>query len=98
MITLLVNVQIKADKTAEFEATFSKIAAIVRAKEPGTHEYRIVRSRSDAAQYRVIEHYQSQDAADAHRNNPDIRDLLTSLGETLAGKPSLEIFDEVAPG
>jgi quinol monooxygenase YgiN len=97
MMTLLVTVQIQGEKSAEFESLFSEIASIVRSQEPGTREYRLVRSRANRSEYRVVESYGSQEAFDAHRNNPDTKPLMGRLGALLAGKPALEFFDEVAP-
>jgi quinol monooxygenase YgiN len=61
-------------------------------------EYRLIRSQKNAGEFVVVERYESAEAFEKHRNNPETRKLMGSITELLSDKPQFRFYDEIALG
>jgi quinol monooxygenase YgiN len=99
MIGLVVHFKVKADKGAEFEDIFRRMADGVRTKEPGNLLYKLGKSRTDANTYVAMEIYADQAAIDAHMNTPHLTAHLDAFRDCLAPEPpQAEFIDLIADG
>ena len=95
MISLVAKMTIQPGKGAEFERRFAEIAAHVRAHEPDTLVYKLVRSQRVADEYAVIEFYRTPDALSVHMANLKANPLMAGLAPLLAAAPDMAIYDDV---
>jgi quinol monooxygenase YgiN len=95
MIGVVATIKIQADKTAEFEGHFSKLATQVRANEPGCLLYRLARSREESGVYKVMELYNDQAAVDHHMATAYFQAAGQNLAPLVAAPPSVEQLDIV---
>jgi quinol monooxygenase YgiN len=93
MIGAIAVLRTKEGSQADFEATFAKLAAAVRANEPGNLVYTLTRSRTEPGVYKVLEVYQDEDATAAHRASAHYKELGAALGPFLTGRAEVEILD-----
>ena len=92
MITVIATVRAKPGKGPELEADFRQWAEVVKAKEPGTLQYTLSRSREDPELYYALELYADQDAVDAHMKNFQAR---PAGPDVAAGPPQIQILDKI---
>jgi quinol monooxygenase YgiN len=95
MIGVIATLSVRPGKQAEFEAVFARLAAQVRADEPGNIFYQLCRSRESDQTYKVLEQYRDQAALDAHRASAHFRAAGPLLTGVLAGAPVVELLDAV---
>ncbi|MDB5673492.1 MAG: antibiotic biosynthesis monooxygenase [Sphingomonas bacterium] len=95
MIGVIATLTVQPGKQAEFEAIFARLAAQVRADEPGNIFYQLCRSRESDQTYKVLEHYRDQAALDAHRASAHFRAAGPRLAGVLAGAPVAELLDAI---
>jgi quinol monooxygenase YgiN len=95
MIAILATMQVQPDKAKEFEAAFAAMTKAVRADEPGNVTYQLVKSRTEANTYKVMELYKDQAAIDVHGKSDGFRAAGAGLGACLAGRPTIEFLDGV---
>lgn len=95
MIVLVATLTVQPDKTAQFEAVFTELAAQVRANEKGCRLYQLTRTRKDAGVYKVLELYDDQAALDAHMQTEYFKGAAGKFGGLLAGKVDAEFLDAV---
>ena len=94
MIGVIATLTIKPGTNKEFEETMGKLAAEVRAKEPGNKLY-VLHKTDDANVYVMLERYENQQALEAHRGMPHFKELGRKLGDYLAGRPEVKVMQEV---
>ena len=94
MLGVIARLTIKPGTNAEFEATMKALQAKVRADEPGNELYALHKT-DDVNVYVMLERYQDQAALDAHRAAPHFRELGRKLGDYLAGRPQVQVMQEV---
>jgi quinol monooxygenase YgiN len=94
-IGVIATLKIQDGKNAEAEAAFTALAEQVRANEPGNRLYQLVKSRTDASTYVVMEIYDDQAAVEAHRKSDHFRAAGPKLGAVLAGAPDVQLYDAV---
>lgn len=95
MIGVIATLTIQPGKQAEFETVFARLAASVRADEPGNIFYQLCRSRESELTYKVLEQYRDQAALDAHRASAHFRAAGPLLAGVLAGAPVVELLDAI---
>jgi len=95
MIALVATVKTLEGKAADFEAVFKRLAARVRADEPGNLCYQLCKSRTEAGVYKVLEMYVDAAALAAHRAADHFKALGPELGATMNGRPDIETLDGV---
>ena len=93
MIGVIAVLRTKEGAGAGFEEVFAKLAAAVRAGEPGNLTYQLTRSRTEPGVYKVLELYKDADAQQAHRDAPHFKELGARLGPFMAGRPEVEVLD-----
>ena len=94
MLGIIATLTIKPGTNKDFEETMGKLAAAVRAGEPGNKLYALHKTE-DANVYVMLERYDDQAALAAHRAAPHFRELGRKLGDYLAGKPDVQVMQEV---
>jgi quinol monooxygenase YgiN len=94
MLGIIAKLTIKPGTNADFEATMKALKAKVRADEPGNKLYSLHKT-ADANVYVMLERYDDQAALDAHRAAPHFKELGRKLGEYLAGRPEVQVMQEV---
>ena len=95
MIGIVATIKVQDGKGADFEGVFLRLAAAVRANEPGNVFYQLTKSRADGNTYKVLELYKDQDALTAHGQSDYFKDLGRKMGAFLAGRPEIEVLDAV---
>ncbi|MBV9997457.1 MAG: antibiotic biosynthesis monooxygenase [Caulobacteraceae bacterium] len=93
MTGIVATLKVQDGKGPEFEAIFKELTAEVRAGEPGTLFYQLLRSSSDPNTYKVLEVYKSGDAFQAHMQGAPFKTLFPKVLPLLDGKPVGERFD-----
>ncbi len=94
-IGIIATVKVQDGKHAEAEAVFGELAAQVRANEPGNTLYQLVKSRTDANTYVMMELYDDEAAIEAHRKSDHFRAAGPKLATIVAGPPDIQYFDAV---
>jgi quinol monooxygenase YgiN len=95
-IGIIVRVKAQPGKGPEFEAAFAAQAAGVRANEPGNRLYQLVRSRTEADAYVVMELYEDDAALQRHREAPHMAANRPRMAGLLqSGATTIELFDAV---
>ena len=94
MICVAVTYVIKPGHEGEAVDLFAKLTGPTRA-EPGCRMYQAHRSPSDPRKFFLYEQYDDQAALDAHRAAPHFKELGRKLGEYLAGRPDVQVMQEV---
>ncbi len=92
MITVIATVRAKPGKGPEVEADFRAWAEVVAAKEPGTLQYTLHRSREDPQVYFTVELFTDQSAVDAHIRNFQARPAGPDLFDE---PPKIQVFDKI---
>ena len=92
MITVIATIRAKPGKGPELEADFRAWAEVVKAKEPGTLQYTLSRSREDPDLYVAFELYADDAAVAAHMANFQARPAGPDIA---AGPPKIEVLDKI---
>jgi quinol monooxygenase YgiN len=95
MLGIVATIRVQDGKGPDFEAVFRRLAAKVRADEPGNLLYQLTKSRAEPNTYKVLEIYTDQDAVAAHRGTAHFREIGAEMGPFMAGRPEVEILDGV---
>ena len=95
MIGIVATLKVQEGKGPDFEAVFLKLAAQVRANEPGNIFYQLTKSRAEPNTYKVLELYKDQDALTAHGQSEYFKAAGPKMGPCLAGRPEIEYLDGV---
>jgi quinol monooxygenase YgiN len=89
-VVVVATLKVREDKTDEARQAFERFAASTRAEgNTGIRYYWIHRGVDDASTFVFVEHYDSQEAFDAHMGQPFIEEIGGSLGELLAEPPTV---------
>jgi quinol monooxygenase YgiN len=94
MLGVVAKLTIKPGTNADFEASMKALQAKVRSDEPGNKLYALHRT-ADPSVYVMLERYDDQAALDLHRAAPHFRELGRRLGDYLAGRPDVQVMQEV---
>lgn len=95
MIGIVATMRVFDGKGAEFEAVFGKLAAQVKANEPGCLFYQLTKSRKDPNVYKVLEGYKDQAAVDAHAGSEYFKAGFGEMRGLLDGRADIELLDGV---
>ena len=95
MIGVIAKMKIKDGKQAEFEAVFRGLTASIRSSEPGNKAYQLCHSRTDPAQYVVLEMYESDAALELHKKSEHMRAAAPAFAALFAGRPEIEVLDAI---
>ncbi len=94
MLGVIAKLTIKPGTNADFETTMKALQGKVRAAEPGNKLYALHKT-GDVNVYVMLERYEDQAALDAHRAAPHFKELGRKLGDYLAGRPDVQVMQEV---
>ncbi|HSH99351.1 MAG TPA: putative quinol monooxygenase [Reyranella sp.] len=94
MLGVIAKLTIKPGANADFEAAMKALQARVRSDEPGNKLYALHKT-DDPNVYVMLERYDDQAALDAHRAAPHFKELGRKLGDYLAGRPEVQLMQEV---
>jgi quinol monooxygenase YgiN len=95
MIGIVATIRVQEGKGPDFEAVFLRLAAEVRAKEPGNVLYQLTKSRTEPGAYKVLELYKDQGAVDTHGQTDHFKTIGREMGAFMAGRPDVEFLDAV---
>lgn len=95
MVTVIARLQVQPGKEADFEAAAAKMVEHVKANEPGTTTYLLYKAQADPTTYVFYEQYTDQAALGAHGTSEAMQAFFGAMGGILAGRPTIEMFDEV---
>jgi quinol monooxygenase YgiN len=97
MITQIARFEIQKGKESQACEAFSKMAADVKANEPGCLMYAITRGQVNAQEVYVYEIYADQAALEAHRKTDHMLEFRKTFDECMnRGAFNVELLDEVA--
>lgn len=95
MLAIVAKATIKDGAQDAFEETAAKLAAEVKANEPGCLLYLLTRSPEDASCYVFIERYADEAALKAHMKAPHMRTHGRALAECMQGPPEITVLQDV---
>ena len=95
MIVIHSEVPVEPESRAEAVELLEWIAARSRA-EPGVIEYRVTNDLEDPNTLRIIERYESEDAADAHESSDHVAEFQREMEPHLADDAELTIHEVAA--
>lgn len=93
MASVVATVKVKEDKLEEAKAFYKKLAAEVKANEPGTLAYIFHQRRDDPLTFVVYEKYESDEAFAVHSKNLGAKGA--DFMALLSGPPDIVMLDEV---
>jgi quinol monooxygenase YgiN len=97
MITQLSRFETQKGKEMQAHEALKKMAAAVKASEPGCLMYAVTRGQVNHQEIYVYEIYLDQASFDAHRRTDHLRDLQKSYDQFLDRSAfNIEMLDEVA--
>jgi quinol monooxygenase YgiN len=97
MITQIARYEMQKGKETQAREAFSKMAAAVKANEPGCLMYAITRGQVNAQEVYVYEIYAGQAAFEAHRKTDHMLEFRKAFDECMnRGAFNVEVLDEVA--
>jgi quinol monooxygenase YgiN len=95
MIGMMVELTVAPGSTDAFERTFAVQAAAVRANEPGNRLYELLKSRTLADSYTLIEIYVDEAALAAHQTSSHMAANRPLTAPFLAAPPVMHMFTVV---
>ena len=96
MSWLIATFKVQDGKQAEFEAVMNPLVEKVRAQEPGTLIYSLVKSKKDPTQYLMVERYRSDDDRKAHGQTDYFKQAADKFMALLAEPPQLNSLVDVS--
>lgn len=96
MITVLAKLKIRPDGREAFEAAAAEMIEHVKANEPQTLQYVLLRSQGDANEFVFYEVYSDQAALDAHGTSAQMQKFFGAVGALLAGQPEIKTYEEIS--
>lgn len=96
MSWLVATFKVQDGKQAEFEAVMSPLVEKVRANEPGTLIYTLVKSKKDPTEYLMIEQYKSDEDRKAHGQTDYFKEAASKFMALLDGNPTLNSLVQVS--
>ncbi len=94
-IGVIATLKVQDGKGGEFETVFRDLMAQVKANEPGNLMYQVVKSRTDALTYVVMELYADQAALEAHGKSDHFKAAGPKIAPTLGGRPDIQYLDSI---
>lgn len=93
MIGVIMHVRTKPDKTDDFIALTTQLQRDVRANEPDTLLFQVLRSREDPHVFAFMELFTSHEARKAHAQQPYHVAMSAAGYACLDGDPDIRAFD-----
>ena len=93
MASVVATIKVKEDKLEEAKAFFKKLAAEVKANEPGTLVYVFHQRRDDPLTFVVYEKYESDEAFALHSKNLGAKGA--DFAALMSGPPDIMLLEEI---
>jgi quinol monooxygenase YgiN len=93
MIAIIMHVRTKPDKTERFVELITQLQKDVRANEPDTILFQIMRSKDDEHMFCFTEFFTDKAAWEAHANMPYHVAMSDEGWSCLDGEPDIRTFD-----
>jgi quinol monooxygenase YgiN len=93
MLTAIATLKVKKDKIEEAKEAFKKLAATVKASEPGTLAYVFHQRKDEPSTFVVYEKYADDAAFATHGQN--LRSNGAALAGILEGRPEVLFLSEI---
>ncbi len=91
---VVAKLKARTGKEGEVEKALKEMISKVE-NEEGTLTYTLHRSQNDPTEFLFYEQYRDKAAFDRHCSTPYFRDLFDAIGPSLAGEPTIEIYDKL---
>jgi quinol monooxygenase YgiN len=95
MIVVVAILKAQAGKEREMEDALRAMIPKVQPEE-GTLAYVLHRAQNEPGKFLFYEKYKDKAAFDHHGSTPYIKELFSKIGPLLDGKPSIEMYEELA--
>jgi quinol monooxygenase YgiN len=95
MIVVAAVLKAQAGKEREMEDALRAMIPKVQSEE-GTLAYVLHRAQNEPGKFLFYEKYKDKAAFDHHGSTPYIKELFGKIGPLLDGKPSIEMYEELA--
>ncbi len=96
MLVVVAKLKAKAGNEEELEKALLTMIPEVQAKEERTLIYTLHRAVNDPGTFLFYEKYQDQEAFSHHSTTPYFKMLFATVGPLMDGKPSIEMYHELA--
>lgn len=93
MIAVIMHVRTKPDKAARFVELITQLQEDVRANEPDTYLFQVMRSADDANSFAFAEIFASEDARNSHARRPYHVAMSEEGYSCLDGDPDIRVFE-----
>lgn len=93
MIVLVATYHVKPGKGDEVVEALRRMAALVRAHEPGCKLYQVNRATEDPNRFLLYEQYVDQAAFDEHRQTPHFKEIVEGTIAPLLDKRERAIYE-----
>jgi quinol monooxygenase YgiN len=98
-VVVVATLKVREDKLDDARQFFDRFAAATRAEgNAGIRYYWVHRGADDPSTFVVVEHYESQEAFDAHMGQPFVEEIGGSLPELLAEPPVIVQCEALVSG
>jgi len=95
MIVVVAVLKAQAGKEREMEDALRAMVPKVQSEE-GTLAYVLHRAQKEPGKFLFYEKYKDKAAFDHHSSTPYLQELFGKIGPLLDGKPSIEMYEELA--
>ena len=95
MIVLVARYQVKTGKAGEVLEALSRMAPLVKEREPGCMLYQVNRSTEDPDHFLLYEQYVDQAAFEGHRTTPHFKEIVEAIVIPMLDKREREIYELV---
>ena len=91
---MLATLKIQEGHEADFEAAAQKLAAAVKANEPGNHLYQLCKGKEPQTYY-FLERYENEEALAAHGASAHMKEHGGAMAPHMAGRPEILKLEEL---
>ncbi len=95
MLIVVAALNAKEGKEKNLEEALKKMVPLV-AQEEGTIAYALHRAKKVPTKFLFFEKYKDKEALASHSSTPYFKELFGTIGPFLDGKPSIEVYEEIA--
>jgi len=92
-MTVIAKLKVNAGSEAAFQQAADKMIAHVKANEPNTLTYTLLRSTTDPTEFVFYEVYTDQAALAAHSASEAMMQFFGAVGGLLEGRPEIGMYD-----
>ena len=94
-MVIIAKLKAQSGKEGEMETALRDMIPKVE-QEEGTIAYSLHRAQNDPTLFLFYEKYRDKAAFEYHSATPYLKELFTTIGPLMEGKPTVEMYDELA--